>query len=284
MSAAEIVILLVVGIVVVGPQKLPGMMRTAGQWVRRLRRLSTDLRAQSGIDRILREEGLDKELRELRELKESLSRQAVLSSLVDSVNAPAGAPRARPTSSPSQAAASAAPKTTAVSSGSADVSGGAGAAERDATATARDAADSSTGLGTSREPAASATDLASRASAPHDTDDASVLATSDPAPNAAARLIRPATNTVARSQPEAQSAAESSAAPGRAKDPYPSMREREYPLWGPDHYDALPDDLDPTEEALSSSAHGHGAKIDEAPADTGMILPSFDELFGDART
>ena len=52
MSAGEITILLIVGIVVVGPQKLPGMMRTAGQWVTRLRRMSSDLRSQSGIDRI----------------------------------------------------------------------------------------------------------------------------------------------------------------------------------------------------------------------------------------
>ena len=64
MSAAELMILLIVGIVVVGPKRLPEMMRKAGQYVAKLRRLSTDLRNQSGIDRILREEGLEKEIRE----------------------------------------------------------------------------------------------------------------------------------------------------------------------------------------------------------------------------
>jgi len=56
MSAAEMITLLIVGIVVVGPKKLPTMMRTAGQWVSKMRRMSSDLRSQSGIDRIIREE------------------------------------------------------------------------------------------------------------------------------------------------------------------------------------------------------------------------------------
>src|SRR4051812_39228363 len=44
------------------------MMRTAGQWVAKLRRLSTDLRAQSGIDDLIRQEGLENEIQELRSL------------------------------------------------------------------------------------------------------------------------------------------------------------------------------------------------------------------------
>jgi sec-independent protein translocase protein TatB len=99
MGAGEILILLIVGIVVVGPQKLPGMMRTAGQWVSRLRRMSTDLRAQSGIDRIIRDEGLEKELRELR----SLSRAGVLDSLMQA-SAATRAPLARPVRQPIGAA------------------------------------------------------------------------------------------------------------------------------------------------------------------------------------
>src|SRR5512138_2962553 len=45
------------------------MMRTAGQWVTRIRRMSTDLRAQSGIDQLMREEGIDHSIRELRSLQ-----------------------------------------------------------------------------------------------------------------------------------------------------------------------------------------------------------------------
>ena len=80
-SLGEIFLLILVGIIVVGPKRLPGMMRTAGQWVARLRRMSTDLRSQSGIDDLLRQEGLDQHLHELR----SLSRMNV----VDTLMAPA---------------------------------------------------------------------------------------------------------------------------------------------------------------------------------------------------
>jgi sec-independent protein translocase protein TatB len=66
LSFGEILVLAVVAIVVVGPRNLPSMMRTAGQWVSRIRRMSTDLRAQSGIDTLMREEGIDQSIREIR--------------------------------------------------------------------------------------------------------------------------------------------------------------------------------------------------------------------------
>jgi sec-independent protein translocase protein TatB len=68
LSFGEIVLLVIVAIVVVGPRNLPSMMRTAGQWVTRIRRMSTDLRAQSGIDQLLRDEGLERDLREIKSL------------------------------------------------------------------------------------------------------------------------------------------------------------------------------------------------------------------------
>jgi sec-independent protein translocase protein TatB len=243
LSAGEFVILLVVGIVVLGPQKLPGMMRTAGRWVRTLRRMSTDLRAQSGIDRILREEGLDRELRELRELKSSLSRQAMLDSLVDATNRPIpdrSAPKSRPT-----AASSAAP-TSAVSS-SAEASSLAAPVPVDLTKPRPDSASIESARSSEpdahREPPASA-----------------------PQPNSVAARIRPAPGAVPRGA-------------GPAKEPSPSFREREYPLWGPDHYEALPDDLDPEEEALSAGqAQGHGLPewkpeepLPAAPIDPNML-------------
>lgn len=66
-SFLEIAMVALVALIVVGPQKLPGMMRTAGEWVGKLRRLTSDMRAQTGIDDILREEGIDG-VRELRTL------------------------------------------------------------------------------------------------------------------------------------------------------------------------------------------------------------------------
>jgi sec-independent protein translocase protein TatB len=89
-SLGEIVLLILVGIIVVGPKNLPSMMRTAGQWVARLKRMSTDLRSQSGIDDLLRQEGLEQHIHELR----SLSRLNV----VDTLMAPAAA--ARPLDTP----------------------------------------------------------------------------------------------------------------------------------------------------------------------------------------
>ena len=68
MSMGEIFVLLVVGIVVVGPKNLPSMMRTAGQWITKIRRMSTDLRSQSGIDELIRQEGLEKEIQQIRSL------------------------------------------------------------------------------------------------------------------------------------------------------------------------------------------------------------------------
>jgi sec-independent protein translocase protein TatB len=67
-SFGELMVLLIVGIVVVGPKRLPSMMRTAGQWITRIRKMSSDLRSQSGIDDIIRQEGLERDIHELRSL------------------------------------------------------------------------------------------------------------------------------------------------------------------------------------------------------------------------
>ncbi len=91
-SLGEIVLLILVGIIVVGPKNLPGLMRTAGQWIARIRRMSTDLRSQSGIDDLLRQEGLEQHIHELR----SLSRFNVVESLM----APAAAARPAASASP----------------------------------------------------------------------------------------------------------------------------------------------------------------------------------------
>lgn len=58
-SFLEIAVIGLIALIVVGPQKLPGMMRTIGEWMGKLRRLTSDMRAQTGIDDILREEGID---------------------------------------------------------------------------------------------------------------------------------------------------------------------------------------------------------------------------------
>jgi sec-independent protein translocase protein TatB len=87
LSFGEILLLLVVGIIVVGPKNLPTMMRTAGQWIGRLRRMSSDLRSQSGIDDLIRQEGLEREIHELR----SLSRVNLVDTLITPALSPAPA-------------------------------------------------------------------------------------------------------------------------------------------------------------------------------------------------
>lgn len=67
-SFTEFLVLGTVALLVLGPEKLPGMLRTLGQWLAKLRKLTTEVRYQSGIDDVLRSEGLDGGLNELRGL------------------------------------------------------------------------------------------------------------------------------------------------------------------------------------------------------------------------
>jgi sec-independent protein translocase protein TatB len=68
LSLSEMLVIAVVTLVAVGPKKLPGMLNTLGQWIRKLRKMTTEVRAQTGIDDILRAEGIHGGLTELRGL------------------------------------------------------------------------------------------------------------------------------------------------------------------------------------------------------------------------
>ncbi len=68
MSFGELCILVIVAVVVIGPKDLPRVLRKAGQYAGKLRRLATDVRAESGIDEMLRSEGLHKDIAEIRRL------------------------------------------------------------------------------------------------------------------------------------------------------------------------------------------------------------------------
>jgi sec-independent protein translocase protein TatB len=67
-SFPELLVLGTVALLVLGPDKLPGMLRTMGQWLAKLRRLTTEVRHQSGIDEVLRAEGFDGGLNEVRSI------------------------------------------------------------------------------------------------------------------------------------------------------------------------------------------------------------------------
>jgi sec-independent protein translocase protein TatB len=68
LSFFEVVVIAIVALLAVGPRRLPGMLRDMGNWIRKLRKMTTDVRAQTGIDDILRAEGLSGGLSELRSL------------------------------------------------------------------------------------------------------------------------------------------------------------------------------------------------------------------------
>ncbi len=67
-SFSELVVVILVAVVVMGPKDLPKMLRRVGQWAGKLRRMAADLRAQSGIDEALRTEGLADDIAEIRKL------------------------------------------------------------------------------------------------------------------------------------------------------------------------------------------------------------------------
>ena len=68
LSFGELVVLLIVAVVVLGPKELPRYLREAGQFAGQLRRMASDMRQKSGIDEVLRTEGIASDLAEIRRL------------------------------------------------------------------------------------------------------------------------------------------------------------------------------------------------------------------------
>jgi len=67
-SFSEVVLIAVVTLIAVGPKRLPGLLRDLAKWIRKLRKMTTEVRQQTGIDEMLRAEGLHGGLNELRSL------------------------------------------------------------------------------------------------------------------------------------------------------------------------------------------------------------------------
>jgi sec-independent protein translocase protein TatB len=67
-SLSELIVVIVVALVVIGPKDLPKMLRKLGQYSGKLRRMASELRSQSGIDEALRTEGLADDIAEIRKL------------------------------------------------------------------------------------------------------------------------------------------------------------------------------------------------------------------------
>lgn len=86
LSFGELCVLLMVAMVVLGPKELPRYLRKAGQMTGKLRRLAYEMREKSGIDEVLRTEGLHQEIAELRKLArgEMMGVAAAVRSLTES--------------------------------------------------------------------------------------------------------------------------------------------------------------------------------------------------------
>jgi sec-independent protein translocase protein TatB len=67
-SFGEVMLIAVVALVVFDPRRLPEVLGTLGKWIARLRQVTTEMRRQTGIDEILRQEGISGGISELRSL------------------------------------------------------------------------------------------------------------------------------------------------------------------------------------------------------------------------
>jgi len=69
-GASELLFTVIVAIVVIGPKDLPRAMRTAGQWIGKMRRISGHFRA--GIENMIREAELEEMEKKWREQNEAI--------------------------------------------------------------------------------------------------------------------------------------------------------------------------------------------------------------------
>ena len=68
LSFGELLVLLLVAVIVLGPKDMPRYLRKAGEFAGRIRRMAFDMREKSGIDEVLRAEGIDRDIAEIRKL------------------------------------------------------------------------------------------------------------------------------------------------------------------------------------------------------------------------
>lgn len=110
LSFGELCVLLIVAVVVLGPKDLPRYLRKAGEFAGRMRRLAYEMREKSGIDEVLRAEGIAMDIAEIRKLArgELGGVVAAVRSTADAVR-PTSAALAGTTTKPGVAAAPASP-------------------------------------------------------------------------------------------------------------------------------------------------------------------------------
>lgn len=90
-GAAELLVIIIVAVVVIGPKDLPLAMRVAGRWIGKMRRISAHFR--SGIDTMVREAELEEmEKKWKAQNEEIMRRSAALTEAEAAAPAMAGPP------------------------------------------------------------------------------------------------------------------------------------------------------------------------------------------------
>ena len=100
-GAAELLVIIIVAVVVIGPKDLPLAMRTAGRWIGKMRRISAHFR--SGIDTMVREAELEEmEKKWKAQNEEIMRRSAALTEAEAGAPVMTGPPPAEPAPPPAQ--------------------------------------------------------------------------------------------------------------------------------------------------------------------------------------
>jgi sec-independent protein translocase protein TatB len=76
-GAAELLVIIVVAVIVIGPKEMPRAMRTAGRWIGKVRRVSAHFR--TGIDAMVREAELEDMEKKWKAQNEEIMRRTALS-------------------------------------------------------------------------------------------------------------------------------------------------------------------------------------------------------------
>jgi sec-independent protein translocase protein TatB len=85
-GASELLMVVIVAVVVIGPKDLPMAMRTAGRWIGKMRKISGHFRA--GIDAMVREAELEDMERQWREQNEAIMKSTPQLPTADEMQAP----------------------------------------------------------------------------------------------------------------------------------------------------------------------------------------------------
>ncbi|WP_324697888.1 Sec-independent protein translocase protein TatB [Novosphingobium aerophilum] len=89
-GASELLLIVIVAVVVIGPKDMPLAMRTAGRWIGKMRKISGHFRA--GIDAMVREAELEDMERKWREQNEAIMKANPVLPDINDMQAPTASP------------------------------------------------------------------------------------------------------------------------------------------------------------------------------------------------